>query len=86
MTLLHRTVTHQHTHPTPDHPHTERLIAITKAWITWQARTLTTEARERCGAHALFSVNALADFPTTPKAPSPPKATTSSYGPKPPPK
>ncbi|MFJ3140828.1 acyl-CoA dehydrogenase [Streptomyces sp. NPDC086843] len=63
MTLLHRTVTHQHTHPTPDHPHTERLIAITKAWITWQARTLTTEARERCGAHALFSVNALADFP-----------------------
>ncbi|MGW7411684.1 acyl-CoA dehydrogenase family protein [Streptomyces sp. NPDC054863] len=41
----------------------EREVAVMKGWITWQARTITTECRERCGAQALFSVNGLADFP-----------------------
>ncbi|MEU5463846.1 acyl-CoA dehydrogenase [Streptomyces althioticus] len=64
MTFLHRTVTARWADHTPDErPEIERLVAITKGWITWQARTLTTEARERCGAHALFPVNGLADFP-----------------------
>jgi acyl-CoA oxidase len=41
----------------------EREVAVLKGWITWQARTVTTECRERCGAQALFSANGLADFP-----------------------
>lgn len=41
----------------------EREVAVMKGWITWQARTVTTECRERCGAQALFSANGLADFP-----------------------
>ncbi|MFD3518688.1 acyl-CoA dehydrogenase [Streptomyces sp. NPDC058657] len=41
----------------------EREVAVMKGWITWQARTITTECRERCGAQALFSANGLADFP-----------------------
>ncbi|MGW0964620.1 acyl-CoA dehydrogenase family protein [Streptomyces sp. NPDC002516] len=64
MTLLHRTALHTWTHHTPDtRDHAERLTAITKAWNTWQARTITTQARERCGAQGLFAVNHLAGFP-----------------------
>ncbi|HLL35356.1 MAG TPA: acyl-CoA dehydrogenase [Streptomyces sp.] len=41
---------------------TERLIAIAKGWITWQARDITIECRERCGAQGLFPHNNLADL------------------------
>ncbi|MFF3446795.1 acyl-CoA dehydrogenase [Streptomyces sp. NPDC002667] len=64
MTLLHRTALHAWTHHTPEtRDQAERLTAITKAWNTWQARTITTQARERCGAQGLFAVNHLAGFP-----------------------
>ncbi|MFH8775282.1 acyl-CoA dehydrogenase [Streptomyces sp. NPDC017958] len=42
---------------------TERLVAITKSWITWQARDITIECRERCGAQGLFAANGLSEFP-----------------------
>ncbi|MFE1885970.1 acyl-CoA dehydrogenase family protein, partial [Streptomyces diastatochromogenes] len=42
---------------------TERLIAIAKSWITWQARDITIECRERCGAQGLFAANGLSEFP-----------------------
>ncbi|MEU3986064.1 acyl-CoA dehydrogenase [Streptomyces sp. NPDC026672] len=31
----------------------ERLTAVAKGWITWSARRVMTECRERCGAHGL---------------------------------
>ncbi|GAQ58365.1 acyl-CoA dehydrogenase [Streptomyces acidiscabies] len=55
---------HSPTHPlTPDRPAAERLVAIAKGWITYQARDIVTECRERCGARGLFPVNGLADYP-----------------------
>ncbi|XLQ73866.1 hypothetical protein ABDJ25_00025 [Streptomyces actinocidus] len=87
LTFLHRNVLAQWKNHTPhNRTETERLIAITKGWITWQARDITTESRERCGAQGLFPTTASPTSPTTSKAASPPKATTSSSGPKPPPK
>ncbi|MGI5139380.1 MULTISPECIES: acyl-CoA dehydrogenase [unclassified Streptomyces] len=41
----------------------ERLAAIAKGWITWQARDITVECRERCGAQGLFPANGIADLP-----------------------
>ncbi|WP_229882507.1 acyl-CoA dehydrogenase family protein [Streptomyces alanosinicus] len=64
MTFLHRSATAawtRHTAETRDEA--ERLVAVAKGWITWQARAITTECRERCGAQGLFAVNALAGFP-----------------------
>ncbi|MEU4890663.1 MULTISPECIES: acyl-CoA dehydrogenase family protein [Streptomyces] len=46
-----------------DQAEAERLVAIAKGWITWQARAVTIECRERCGAQGLFPVNGLADHP-----------------------
>ncbi|MFJ2832533.1 acyl-CoA dehydrogenase [Streptomyces sp. NPDC087263] len=64
MTFLHRTVTDRWiTHPPEERAATERLVAVTKGWITWQARDITIESRERCGARALFPVNGLAEYP-----------------------
>ncbi|MEV6973062.1 acyl-CoA dehydrogenase [Kitasatospora sp. NPDC093806] len=37
----------------------ERQIAIAKGWITWQARELIIESRERCGAQGLLPVNGI---------------------------
>ncbi|WP_259300013.1 acyl-CoA dehydrogenase family protein, partial [Streptomyces aurantiacus] len=63
LTFLHRTTLTQylnHTHE--NRTQTERHIAITKAFITWQARDITTESRERCGAQGLFPHNGIADL------------------------
>ncbi|MFI6346022.1 acyl-CoA dehydrogenase [Streptomyces sp. NPDC050560] len=38
----------------------DRLIAMTKGWVTWQARAVMTECRERCGAQGLFLANGIA--------------------------
>ncbi|NEB03684.1 acyl-CoA dehydrogenase [Streptomyces sp. SID13726] len=38
----------------------ERLVAIAKGWITWQARAVMTECRERCGAQGLLLSNGIA--------------------------
>ncbi|MFJ8489413.1 acyl-CoA dehydrogenase [Streptomyces sp. NPDC094038] len=63
MTFLHRTVTERWiTHRPENRDETERLVAMAKGWITWQARDITVESRERCGARALFPVNGLAEF------------------------
>ncbi|MER6910759.1 acyl-CoA dehydrogenase [Streptomyces sp. NPDC000594] len=64
MTFLHRSVTHTWiVHEPAERDHAERLVAVAKGWITWHARALTVEARERCGARALFPVNGLAEYP-----------------------
>jgi acyl-CoA oxidase len=63
MTFLHRVVTERFiSHTATDEATTERLVAMAKGWITWQARDITIESRERCGARALFPVNGLAEF------------------------
>ncbi|MFI9568499.1 acyl-CoA dehydrogenase family protein [Streptomyces rishiriensis] len=64
MTLLHRSLTAAWARHTPDdRDRLERLIALAKAWTTWQARTIALEARERCGAQGLLPANHLAGFP-----------------------
>ncbi|MEU5536910.1 acyl-CoA dehydrogenase [Streptomyces sp. NPDC020362] len=68
MTFLHRSVlaqwAEQHAgRDTGRRAETERLIAVAKSWITWQARDITIECRERCGAQGLFAVNGLSEFP-----------------------
>ncbi|MEU8620082.1 acyl-CoA dehydrogenase [Streptomyces sp. NPDC048623] len=66
MTFLHRAVldrwcAHEPTDPR-QREEAERLIAVAKGWITWQARDLTVEARERCGAQGLFPANGISDL------------------------
>ncbi|MDX3119064.1 acyl-CoA dehydrogenase [Streptomyces scabiei] len=64
MTLLHRSLTAEWArHTADDRDRLERLIALAKAWTTWQARTIALEARERCGAQGLLPANHLAGFP-----------------------
>ncbi|MEU8779930.1 acyl-CoA dehydrogenase [Streptomyces sp. NPDC048606] len=64
MTFLHRAVTERWcAHPPRERAEAERNAAIAKGWITWQARDIAVEARERCGARGLFPVNGLADYP-----------------------
>ncbi|MFI6689125.1 acyl-CoA dehydrogenase [Streptomyces sp. NPDC050485] len=64
MTFLHRTtVTRWAGHTDEDRAEVERLVAIAKGWITWQARGITIECRERCGAQGLFPANGLSDLP-----------------------
>ncbi|MGC5564901.1 acyl-CoA dehydrogenase [Streptomyces sp. FR-108] len=63
MTFLHRAVTDRWiTHHSGERAEVERLVAVTKGWITWKARHITTESRERCGAQGLFPVNGLAEY------------------------
>ncbi|WFB10669.1 acyl-CoA oxidase [Streptomyces sp. LX-29] len=64
MTFLHRAVTERWiTHAPDERAEVERLVAIAKGWITWRAREITLESRERCGARAMFPVNGLAEYP-----------------------
>ncbi|MFF9842872.1 acyl-CoA dehydrogenase [Streptomyces sp. NPDC013740] len=67
MTFLHRAVLdHWAAHdPTDreDREAAERLVAVAKGWITWQARDITIESRERCGAQGLFPENGLSELP-----------------------
>ncbi|MEU5599645.1 acyl-CoA dehydrogenase [Streptomyces sp. NPDC020298] len=64
MTFLHRSVVSRWgQHTAEERGDVERLVAVAKGWITWQARGITIECRERCGAQGLFAVNALAGFP-----------------------
>ncbi|MFC8453279.1 acyl-CoA dehydrogenase [Kitasatospora sp. NPDC057223] len=63
MTALHRTTTtlwaeHDRTDPAAA-AHAQREVAVAKGWITWQARTVLTECRERCGAQGLLPVNGI---------------------------
>ncbi|MFJ8937119.1 acyl-CoA dehydrogenase [Streptomyces sp. NPDC102365] len=64
MTFLHRsTVRRFAAHAEEERAEVEREVAVAKGWITWQARAITTECRERCGAQGLFPANGLADLP-----------------------
>lgn len=67
MTFLQRSVVDRWvTHDATDreeHERLERLIAVAKGWITWQAREITVECRERCGAQGLFPANGLSELP-----------------------
>lgn len=64
MTFLHRSVTARWERRTSaDLADLEREIAVAKGWITWQARGIAAECRERCGAQGLFAVNGLSGFP-----------------------
>ncbi|MFJ4575938.1 acyl-CoA dehydrogenase [Streptomyces sp. NPDC088846] len=42
----------------------ERLVAVAKGWITWQARSVIVECRERCGAQALLENNGMSELIT----------------------
>ncbi|WP_405465347.1 acyl-CoA oxidase [Streptomyces jietaisiensis] len=46
-----------------DREEIERLAAVAKGWITWQARDIAIECRERCGAQGLFPANGISDLP-----------------------
>ncbi|MDG4858283.1 acyl-CoA dehydrogenase [Streptomyces sp. T-3] len=64
MTFLHRTTVDRWAeHTEEDRAEVERLAAVAKGWITWQARAITIESRERCGAQGLFPVNGISDLP-----------------------
>ncbi|WP_327257913.1 acyl-CoA dehydrogenase family protein [Streptomyces sp. NBC_01244] len=64
MTFLHRAVMDRFVaHEESEREEVERMIAIAKGWITWQAREITTESRERCGAQGLFPENRISDLP-----------------------
>ncbi|MFF0629901.1 acyl-CoA dehydrogenase [Streptomyces sp. NPDC004296] len=56
MTLLHRRTLHAWAARDGESNRTAltRDIALTKSFVTWRARSIVTDARERCGAHALF--------------------------------
>ncbi|MFD5446018.1 acyl-CoA dehydrogenase family protein [Streptomyces tendae] len=64
MTFLHRSVVSRWEGRTEaEQEDVGRLVAVAKGWITWQARGITVECRERCGAQGLFAVNGLSGFP-----------------------
>ncbi|MFF2324522.1 MULTISPECIES: acyl-CoA dehydrogenase [unclassified Streptomyces] len=48
----------------PDRAEAERLVAVAKGWITWQARDVIVECRERCGAQALLENNGMSALVT----------------------
>lgn len=60
-TLLQRAVTRRWAQAGPeDRDDAERAVAIAKGWITWKAREVMTECRERCGAQGLLLSNGIA--------------------------
>ncbi|MGW5355390.1 acyl-CoA dehydrogenase family protein [Streptomyces sp. NPDC004031] len=63
MTLWHRRVVRRWIGHSPhERAAAERLVGIAKGWITWQARDVIAECRERVGARGLFPANALPDY------------------------
>ncbi|MGW9522382.1 acyl-CoA dehydrogenase family protein [Streptomyces diastaticus] len=60
-TLLHRSVVRQwEVAGTAEREEVERLVAVTKGWITWAARETMTTCRERCGAKGLLLTQGIA--------------------------
>ncbi|PVC84930.1 acyl-CoA dehydrogenase [Streptomyces sp. CS014] len=47
-----------------DRDEAERLVAVAKGWITWQARGVIVECRERCGAQGLLENNGMTELVT----------------------
>ncbi|MGW0960861.1 acyl-CoA dehydrogenase family protein [Streptomyces gelaticus] len=63
MSLLHRRALDRWEEDGPQEE-TERLVAVAKGWITWQARSVIVECRERCGAQALLENNGMSELLT----------------------
>ncbi|MER6500031.1 acyl-CoA dehydrogenase [Streptomyces sp. NPDC001455] len=60
-TFLHRAAVRRWAGATgPEREDAERFAAVAKGWITWRARDVMTECRERCGAQGLFLANGIA--------------------------
>lgn len=68
MSLLHRRVLHRWekaaARPPAERETDERLVDIAKGWITWQARSVIVECRERCGAQGLLENNGMTELVT----------------------
>ncbi|MFD8782121.1 acyl-CoA dehydrogenase [Kitasatospora sp. NPDC059599] len=66
MTALHRAAVDRWAGRDPADPEesaaAERQVAVTKGWVTWRARDLIIEARERCGAQGLLPVNGITAY------------------------
>ncbi|MEV0037043.1 acyl-CoA dehydrogenase [Streptomyces sp. NPDC050804] len=63
MSLLHRAALDAWVaHTEESKGETERTVAVAKGWITWQARAVILECRERCGAQGLLESNGLAEL------------------------
>ncbi|MFE7462483.1 acyl-CoA dehydrogenase [Streptomyces sp. NPDC057499] len=63
MSLLHRRVLDRWEANGPQEE-AERLVAVAKGWITWQARSVIVESRERCGAQGLLEHNGMSELLT----------------------
>lgn len=65
MSLLHRRALDRWERCTDeDRAEAERLVAVAKGWITWRARAVIVECRERCGAQALLENNGMTELVT----------------------
>ncbi|WP_262986053.1 acyl-CoA dehydrogenase family protein, partial [Streptomyces sp. CBMA123] len=66
MTALHRAAVERWAGHDPADPEdsadAERQTALAKGWVTWRARDLIIEARERCGAQGLLPVNGITSY------------------------
>ncbi|PCG87492.1 acyl-CoA oxidase [Streptomyces sp. WZ.A104] len=63
MSLLHRRALDRwESAPEADRDEAERLVAVAKGWITWQARGVIVECRERCGAQGLLENNGMTEL------------------------
>ncbi|MGW1290524.1 acyl-CoA dehydrogenase family protein [Streptomyces sp. NPDC002586] len=61
-TFLHRSAVRswEQATTTTERADAERLVAITKGWITWRGREVMDECRQSCGARGLFEANGIA--------------------------
>lgn len=50
--------------PEPEREAAGRLVDVAKGWITWQARSVIVECRERCGAQGLLENNGMSELVT----------------------
>ncbi|WP_406447634.1 acyl-CoA dehydrogenase family protein [Streptomyces sp. NBC_00876] len=68
MSLLHRRVLARWEaaadRPAAEREEVQRLVDIAKGWITWQARAVIVECRERCGAQGLLEHNGMTELVT----------------------
>ncbi|MFJ9624401.1 acyl-CoA dehydrogenase [Streptomyces sp. NPDC101181] len=63
MSLLHRRALERwESAPEADRDEAERLVAVAKGWITWRAREVIVECRERCGAQGLLENNGMTEL------------------------
>ncbi|MFJ6711253.1 acyl-CoA dehydrogenase [Streptomyces sp. NPDC091265] len=68
MSLLHRRVLDRWEavadRPAAERAAAQRLVDVAKGWITWQARAVIVECRERCGAQGLLENNGMTELVT----------------------